>query len=232
MDMAKIESKFEVKNEAETAEMFLYGTIRAACEWDNADSVVSSKRVQGELKNLAGKPINVHLNSGGGDVFESVAICNLLKSHDADVNIYIDGMAGSGASVIATAGKEIFMFKNSMQMIHNAWTIACGNAVELRKCADDLEKINTAFSASYMDKFVGTEEELKQLLADESFLTADECLAFGLCTKIIEAEKPEEKTAENNVKQNLFAKYNKSIVAEIEKPTAKSIFNKFRKEDK
>jgi len=237
MDIPKIETRLEVKNEVDNApaEMFLYGTIRAAYPWEDENSnVISSKRVRNEIANLKGKVINVHVNSGGGDVFESIAICNLLKQHDADVNIYIDGMAGSGASVIATAGKEIFMFKNSMQMIHNAWTVAWGNASELRKVADDLDKISNAVATSYMDKFVGTEEELKQLLADESFLTADECLAFGLCTQIVEAkeEKPEKKPAENHIKENLFNKYNKSIVAEVKEPTAKTtLFNKFRKEE-
>lgn len=212
MEIPKIETKLEVKNETNegAAELYLYGTIRKAYAWEDSESVISSNGVQTKLENLKGKDINVHVNSGGGDVFESIAICNLLKQHNGNVNVYVDGMAGSGASVIATAGKNIYMFANSMQMIHKAWTIACGNADELRKTANDLEKIDTAVKASYKSKFVGTDEELTQLIAEESWLTAEECLAFGFATKIIDSEKQEEPKPQNNIKQTLFNKYGKN----------------------
>ncbi|HCM13154.1 MAG TPA: Clp protease, partial [Lachnospiraceae bacterium] len=96
------------------------------------------------LKELKGKDVNVHINSPGGDVFESIAICNLFKQYDGDITIIDDALAGSGASIIATAGKKVIMYTNSMQMIHNAWTYAAGNADELRKVANDLDKIDTA----------------------------------------------------------------------------------------
>lgn len=226
IEIPKIETRLEVKNEADSdvAELYLYGFIRQAYWWDDEDDCISAKRVRNSLKDLKGKPINVHINSGGGDVFESIAICNLLKQHDADINMYIDSMAGSGASIIATAGKNVYMFTNSMQMIHKAWTYAYGNADELRKTAEDLDKIDTSVKASYMSKFVGTEEELETLIADETYLTAEECLAFGLCTEIL-AEKEEEKEPENKLltKVSLFEKY--KVKAETPKET---LFNKFK----
>jgi ATP-dependent protease ClpP protease subunit len=225
LEIPKIENRFEVKNEtADTVDLFLYGTIRKAFMWDDPDSCVSSSGVQKSLANLKGKNINVHVNSNGGDVFESIAICNLLKQHDGEVSVYIDAMAGSGASVLATAGKNVYMFNNSMQMIHNAWTATAGNAAELRKTADDLDKISAAAKQSYMSKFTGTEDELTQLLADESFLTAAECLAFGLCTEIIE-DKQEEEPPQASIKTSLFAKYNKVPQADGQKP---SLFNAFK----
>ena len=226
-EQPKVETKLEVKNETnDTAELFLYGTIRQSYWWDDEGSCISANGVRKNLEGLKGKTVNVHVNSPGGDVFESIAICNLLKQHDADINIYIDAMAGSGASLLATAGKNVYMFSNSMQMIHNAWTIASGNAAALRKTADDLEKIDAAVKASYMNRFVGTEDELTKLLADESYLTAAECLAFGLCTKIIE-DKQEEEPPQNSVKASLFAKYNKTALGDGEKKP--SLFNAFKK---
>lgn len=220
LEIPKIQTRLEVKNEvdSEVAELYLYGTIRQAYWWEDEEECISSKRVRNSLKNLKGRDINVHINSGGGDVFESIAICNLLKQHDGDINIYIDAMAGSGASIITTAGKNVFMFSNSMQMIHKAWTITMGNADELREEANKLDKVDTSVKASYMSKFVGTEEELEQLIADETYLTAEECLSFGLCTKILE-EKEEDLTPENSIKETLFNKYQKNIVSEIEKET-------------
>lgn len=223
--MPKIETRLEVKNQdADTAELFLYGTIRQAYWWDDENSCISSTGVKNSLAALKGKNINVHVNSNGGDVFESIAICNLLKQHDGDVNVYIDAMAASGASLLATAGKNVYMFANSMQMIHNAWTIAAGNATQLRKAADDLEKIDSAVKASYMGKFVGTEDELTQLLADETYLTAEECLAFGLCTKIVDSKQ--EEPPQNSIKESLLVKYNKTKSKDGQKP---SIFNAFKK---
>lgn len=203
----KIENKLEILNqEGERPKIILYGTIRKASAWENEDDVISANKVQKLLAEAKGKDIDIHINSGGGDVFESIAIGNNLKQHQGEVDIYIDGLAASGASIIAAAGDNVYMYPNSTQMIHNAWTIAIGNSKELRKQADDLDKIDSSVTASYMDKFVGTEEELKVLLADESFLTAEECLTFGLCTKIIENTKKETEP-ETNIKASLFEKY-------------------------
>jgi ATP-dependent Clp protease protease subunit len=230
----KIETKLEVKNEAdsETAELYLYGTIRQAYWWDDEDeeNIISAKGVKNALKNLKGKNINVHINSGGGDVFESIAIGNLLKQHDGKVNIVIDGLAGSGASVVAMAGEKITMFPNSMMMIHKAWTFAMGNANELRKTADDLDKIDSAVKASYQNRFVGTNEELEDLIAEESWLTAEECLAFGFCDEIIEEETAKEEPAQNSVKENLFNKYKKNIANKQVGDKKPALFNAFKKQ--
>lgn len=229
MKMQKVKTEFKVLNETENekAELYLYGPIRQAYWWDEEEDCISSKRVRAALKELKGKEINIHINSGGGDVFESIAICNLIKQHDKDVDIYIDAMAGSGASIIATAGKNVFMFTNAMQMIHKAWTYVMGNADELRKSADDLDKIDKSVKASYMSKFVGTEEELEKLIADESYLTAEECLAFGLCTEILK-EKETVPEPENSIKETLFNKYKKEISNEAEKP---NLFKNFKKNE-
>lgn len=217
VEIPKIQTRLEVKNEVDSdvAELYLYGVIRQAYWWDEEDDCISAKGVRRKLEGLKGKDINVHINSGGGDVFESIAICNLLKQHDGEINIYIDAMAGSGASIIATAGKNVYMFTNSMQMIHKAWTIVLGNADELREEANKLDKIDSSVKASYMSKFVGTEEELEKLIADETYLTAEECLAFGLCTEILDEEK--EEPPQNSIKETLFNKYKKNISVSTEK---------------
>lgn len=209
-DVPKIETRLEVKNETgDVAEMYLYGTIRKAYPWEDENACISAKGVLAKLQGLKGKDINIHINSGGGDAFESIAICNSLKQHDGTVNIYIDSMAGSGASIIATAGKNVYMFPNCMQMIHKAWSIVAGNAEALRKEAETLDKIDTAVKASYMTRFVGTEDELERLLADETYLTADECLTFGLCTEVIKEQQEDQPQV--SAKESLFAKYKNSV---------------------
>ncbi len=223
MDKVKIQTRLEIKNEvnSDAVELYLYGTIRQGYWWDDEDSCISAKLVRSKLEGLGDKTLNVHINSNGGDVFESIAICNLLKQYKGEVNIYIDAMAASGASIIATAGKNVYMYENSMQMVHKAWTISMGNADDMRKVADDLDKIDVAVKASYMSKFVGNEDELEKLVKEETCLTADECLTFGLCSEIIEQkednkqdEDAEEAQAQSSIKETLFEKYKKQARAE------------------
>ena len=144
------------------------------------------------LKDLGDvKTINLHINSPGGSVFEGIAIYNMLKQNKAHVNVYVDGLAASIASVIAMSGDAIFMPSNSMLMIHNPWTMAVGNASELRKQADDLDKITESSIQTYLNQAGDKldEETLRQLMDDETWLTAKEAVDYGLATEVIEANK-------------------------------------------
>ena len=169
------------------------------------NSVASVKDLQEILsKNKNIPTVNVYINSPGGSVNEGIAIYNILKRTRAYVRVFIDGFACSIASVIAMAGNSIYMPKSSMQMVHNAWTVAMGNSEELRKVADDLDKINEVVISAYMSKFKGTEKELRKLLDDESYLTAEECLKYGLCTKIVD----DSENTQSNVEDGLDATTN------------------------
>ena len=122
----------------------------------------------------------------GGSTFQGLAIYNLLKQHKAKINTYIDGIAASSASIIAMAGDKIYMPKTSLIMIHNCWTYTIGNAKELRKTAEDMDKIALAYKEAYLEKIKINEEKLNQLLEDETYLTADECIEMGFADEIIE----------------------------------------------
>ena len=156
------------------------------------DTDTSAAGFRDALKDLGDvKTINLHINSPGGSVFEGIAIYNMLKQNKAHVNVYVDGLAASIASVIAMSGDAIFMPSNSMLMIHNPWTIAVGNASELRKQADDLDKITESSIQTYLNQAGDKldEETLRQLMDDETWLTAKEAVDYGLATEVIEANK-------------------------------------------
>lgn len=231
------ETKLEVKNEtdSDSAELFLYGTIREAYPWEGLEDCISADLVRKKLNSLDSKDLIVHINSGGGDVFESIAICNSLKNYNGEVKVMVDALAGSGASVIATAGDEVLMYANAMQMVHKAWTIVAGNSDDLREVADNLEKMDEAVLSSYKSRFVGTEKELKDLIGDETWLTAEECLAFGLADKIVDGDddgEEENDDPENSAKDNLFNKYKKNIKNkddEGEPDNESGLFNAFKK---
>lgn len=156
------------------------------------DTDTSAAGFRDALKDLGDvKTINLHINSPGGSVFEGIAIYNMMKQNKAHVNVYVDGLAASIASVIAMSGDAIFMPSNSMLMIHNPWTMAVGNASELRKQADNLDKITESSIQTYLNQAGDKldEEALRQLMDDETWLTAKEAVDYGLATEVIEANK-------------------------------------------
>lgn len=168
-----------------SADVFILGEITSwAWEEYGEHSAVTFNNALDALGDV--DVINLHINSPGGSVFEGVAIHNMLKQHKARVIVHIDALAASIASVIAMAGDEIHMPANSMLMIHNAWTWATGNANELRKAADDIERINESVIQTYLDK--GGEkldkDTLKALLDNETWLSAEEAFAYGLATHV------------------------------------------------
>ena len=175
-------------------------------------------------KNSNAATIDIYINSNGGDVFDGVAMMNVLKRHPAYKRVHIDGFACSIASVIAMCGNQIIMPKSSMMMVHNPWTVAVGNSKELRKIADDLDKINETIKNAYRSKMKIDDEKLVELMDNESYLTADECLEYGLCTKVVEDnENTEENVNEaldkvTNLFQNKLETLNKihSCIKDIE----------------
>ncbi|WP_397351398.1 head maturation protease, ClpP-related, partial [Paenibacillus larvae] len=133
-----------------SADIFIYGDI-VTYQWDEVDtSATSFKEDLDRLGDLS--TINLYINSPGGSVFEGIAIHNMLKRHKANVHVHVDALAASIASVIAMAGDTIYMPKNSMLMIHNPWIFAWGNASEMRKIADDLDRIGNSSKQVYLQK--------------------------------------------------------------------------------
>lgn len=174
-----------INNTDNSANLYIYGTI-TSWRWDDKD--VSADSFKKELEELGDIDIlNVHINSCGGEVFQGLAIYNLLKQHSATINMYIDGIAASIASVIAMAGDKIFIPKTALMMIHNCSTWTSGNSKDLRKTADDMDKIMEALKASYMSRVKISEDKLQELLDEESYLTADECIEMGFADVITES---------------------------------------------
>lgn len=153
----------------------------------------SAKDLLEDIKAESFNKINLYINSPGGDVFDGVAIYNIFQRVKSDKNIkvdvHIDGMAASIASIIAMVGDKIYMPANSMIMIHNPWTYTTGNAIELRKTAEELDKICDSMKTIYLKRFNQTDEKLTELLDSETWLTADEALEYGLCDEVLEEVK-------------------------------------------
>nr|WP_276579293.1 head maturation protease, ClpP-related [Bacillus thuringiensis] len=174
-----------------TADVFIYGEITKYA-WEEYGEV-SSITFKNELEALGDgiETINLYINSPGGSVFEAMAIIAMLKRHPADIISHIDGVAASCASVLPMISKRIIMPNNSLMMIHHAMTGAWGNAKQLRKAADDVERISQAMCQYYLDRSGEkmSEEMLYEMLEEDTWLTAEQCLDLGLCDEIVEANQ-------------------------------------------
>lgn len=204
-------------------------------KWDDADTSAASFR--NDLNSLGDiDVINMHINSPGGSVFDGISIFNQLKQNKANINVYIDGLAASIASVIAMSGDTIFMPENSMLMIHNPWTMVAGNAKELRKQADDLDHIAESCVTTYLGKSNGKldEDKLRQLLDDETWLTAQEAVDYGLADEILPANQMAASINKDfkNVYKNIPSSLLKQKKPEQESGFRKKIIEEVNKKNK
>lgn len=191
---------YSMTQSGDIATINIYGDI---CSWAWEElgemSAVNLSKKLDEIGEVS--QINVYINSYGGEVAEGLAIYNALKRHKAKVKTYCDGFACSIASVIFMAGDERVMNESSLLMIHNAWMRTSGNAEELRKQADDLDKITQASVIAYMSHSSLSEEDIKSLMDNETWILPEEAAEWGFATSI---EKTTNANASQNAKVCLF----------------------------
>ena len=167
---------------------------------------VSAKDFAKDLGAITDDKIDVRLNSPGGDVYDGIAILNALRAHKARITVYVDGLAASAASFIAMAGDEIIMRRNSEMMIHDASCFGGGNAGEMRKVADDLDRVSNNVASIYADRAGGTAEEWRAIMLAETWYTAQEAVDAGLANRVeakVETEE-DDKAAKNSFDLSIF----------------------------
>ena len=174
---------FEIINKADKAEIWIYEQIGEDF-WTGGG--VTAKNFQKELAGIKASQIDLHINSPGGEVFDGITIYNLIKQHPANVTAHIDGLAASIASVIALAGDTVIMAENALFMIHNPWGFAMGDATEMRKTADLLDKIGGSLVAAYASKSGKPDDEISALMDSETWMTAQEAKDAGFIDEISE----------------------------------------------
>ncbi len=206
---------FSIKQQANkpnVLDIYIYDNVEGdSYNWwtgEKMESETSANYIKQVLEsNQSTSEINLYINSYGGEVKEGLGIYNQLKRHPAQVNVYIDGFACSIASVIAMVGDKVVMGTNALMMIHHA-SIGCyGNAEELRKAANDVEVIDQASCSSYLTKAGEKLDEatLKQLLDNQTWLNASQCLEYGLCDEIAGQEDKTIEAAQQRFKQSIQA---------------------------
>jgi len=176
-----LKNMLEIKNFTDTTcDLYFYGDIVDSWlgAWDDTDQYPQA--IKEFLDQAKDKDINIYINSGGGSVFSGMAIYNMLKRHKGYKTVYIDGLAGSIASVIALAGDKVVIPSNAYFMIHKPWCSSAGNSNELREMANTLDKIEEGIINVYSENLAeGVDiEDIKAMVNDETWLTGIEASKY------------------------------------------------------
>lgn len=188
---------FKLKNAAdgETTDLYIYDEIMPKWMADFFGGVSAEGLIE-ELNASTASVINVRINSPGGAIFEAVAIHSALMSHSATINVYVDALAASAASIVAMAGDTITMMPGSQMMIHDALGVEMGNAADMRAFADFLDKQSDNLASIYANKAGGEIADWRAVMLAETWMFAQEAVDMGLADGIYSATPPDESEEE------------------------------------
>ncbi len=173
--------------------------------WEYKESETSAEYFRKALAQIPETDtIELHINSYGGSVKEGVAIYNQLKQKKCkEIVAYVDGFAYSIASVILQAADRRIMGLGTSLLIHNMWLCVAGNAEDLRKAADDLDVLMESNRQIYLERINISEEELIELLDNESYLTPDQAVEMGFADEIDSKKESDPLAAMQQMQQQL-----------------------------
>jgi ATP-dependent Clp endopeptidase proteolytic subunit ClpP len=176
------EKWYNIQNKAgKTADVYIFDEI--------GSYGVTAKQFISDIKDLKDLPINLRINSLGGDVFDGMAMYNVIKRREAKTTVYIEGIAASIATIIALGADEVVMAENSLFMIHNAWGGAMGEAEDMRKTAATLDKISSELTDIYRKKTGLSYDAISNMMSDETWLNAEEAYELGFVDTISDSIK-------------------------------------------
>ncbi len=204
---------YEFKNiSPSTADLFIYGEIvqeKSVDYWTGEESqtdvgLMDFKKELDDIGNV--QKINLYINSPGGDVFTASTMISMLqRKKDAGTHIdaYVDGLSASAASFLMMVADNLYLYKNSTVMVHKPMSWAVGNAIDMQKTIDALNKIEeNVMLPMYMNKSKVSEDEIRSLINDETWLSASDMDKYFNVTIL-----NEEKVAVANIHSNLFKNY-------------------------
>ena len=178
--------------------------IQAAAEDDNTISVfdvigqdywtgegVTAKRIAGALRAIGDRDVVVNINSPGGDMFEGLAIYNLLREHKGRVTVKVLGVAASAASIIAMAGDEVQVARAGFLMIHNAWILAAGNRHDFMAYAEYLEPFDASMADIYATRSGQDVKAIQQMMDGETWIGGSAAIEQGFADSLLASDEIE-----------------------------------------
>lgn len=183
---------------ADQAHVYLYDVIDP---WFGATATALVEA----LKAAGDRPVQLHINSPGGDVFEGTAMASAIAAHTAPVVAVIDGVAASAATRVALAASHVQIADSGLFMIHRSWTMAWGNEADLGATADLLRKVDGTIAADYVRKTAATLDQVQAWMNAETWFNAAEALAAGFVDEVLQAAQPQDQPAASAARWNLSA---------------------------
>ena len=218
------------KNDADSADgsdgvLDIDGEIVAEKGWFTPAGACVAKDFRAALKGY--KNVTVHINSPGGDVMAGAEIYSALREHsmngEGTVTVIVTALAASAASIVAMAGDRILMHPVAYMMIHNPWTVAVGDAKELRKTAKTLDVISEGLISAYETRTGKSRDELKKLLDAETWMSAATCVEEGFADSIFGADMEAAASLARPTKMSLKAHGIAEIASRIREDEAEAM---------
>lgn len=177
------------------------GGIKAAKSDDNSISVfdvigadwygdgVTASRIAAALRSIGGSDVTVNINSPGGDMFEGLAIYNLLREYEGKVTVKVLGLAASAASIIAMAGDEVQIGRGAFLMIHNCWVYAMGNRHDLQQIAADMVPFDKAMNDIYSARTGLDAATIDAMMDAETYICGSDAVEKGFADRLLAADE-------------------------------------------
>lgn len=201
--------KAEKPEQSDEATIYLYDVIVSDDWWGGITPLAFMK----ELAAITAPTIHLRINSPGGDVFAARAMQQAIREHSSHIVAHIDGLAASAATFLPMVTDESVISPGSIFMIHNAWTIAMGNALDFRKTADLLEKIDGSIAADYAKKTKMDNQAIVDWMAAETYFMDQEAVDNGFIDRLAESSP-----AKNKIDWDLSAYLHAPALENSEKP--------------
>ena len=150
---------------------------------------ITARKVSAQLRAIGDRPVEVQVNSLGGDMFEGIAIYNVLREHGQDVTIKVMGMAASAASIIAMAGDTVEIGAASFLMIHNCWVVAAGNRHDFRQVVDWMEPFDNAMRDVYVARSGQAADQVTTWLDAETYMSGSMAIERGFANSLLSADQ-------------------------------------------
>jgi ATP-dependent Clp protease protease subunit len=150
---------------------------------------ITAKKVSAQLRAIGDRPVTVQINSPGGDMFEGIAIYNVLREHPQDITVQVMGMAASAASIVAMAGDTVEIGAASFFMIHDCWVLAIGNRHDMAETAAWLEPFDAAMRDVYAARTGLKADEISKMMDAETWLSGSAAVEKGFADAMLSADK-------------------------------------------
>jgi ATP-dependent protease ClpP protease subunit len=177
------------------------GGIKAAASTENTITIfdvigadfwgegVTANRISGALYSLDGEDVTVNINSPGGDMFEGLAIYNLLRQYSGKVTVKVLGLAASAASIIAMAGDEVQVGRGAFLMIHNCWVAVMGNRNDLIQTAQDMAPFDQAMADIYAARSGQSGDDIAAMMDNETYISGSDAVDKGFADRLLPADE-------------------------------------------